>query len=87
MQIECKLEQALARKYPDAVALAIAKDSRGRFNPIALGWLMFTSGKPATPAAGAALGADNSYRSLGLRLDRKWTAFQARMETSASQIS
>ncbi len=34
-------------KYPEAVAIAIAKDPQGKYNPITLGWCMQTSHKPA----------------------------------------
>ena len=34
--------QAVSRKYPEAVVIAIAKDGKGRYNPITLGWTMIT---------------------------------------------
>lgn len=46
MQISVRYEQAIARKYPEQVALAIAKDPQGKYNPITLGWTMLTSHEP-----------------------------------------
>jgi flavin reductase (DIM6/NTAB) family NADH-FMN oxidoreductase RutF len=46
MQIPSAYDQAIKRKYPEQVAVAIAKDRRGRYNPITLGWTMITSHKP-----------------------------------------
>ena len=46
MQVETSYGQAVSRKYPEQVVLAIAKDAEGKYNPIALGWMMYTSGQP-----------------------------------------
>lgn len=46
MQIATDYEQAVSRKYPEPVAIAIAKDARGIHNPITLGWTMFVSHQP-----------------------------------------
>lgn len=46
MQVPASYEQAIGRKVPDMVAIAIAKDAQGRFNPITLGWFMRTSHQP-----------------------------------------
>ena len=46
MQVETTYDQAAIRKYPEAVAIAIAKDPQGKHNPITLGWVMTTSHEP-----------------------------------------
>jgi len=46
MQVETSCSQALVRKYPEQIAIAIAKDAEGKCNPITLGWIMPTSGDP-----------------------------------------
>ena len=46
MQVSAKYTQAIARKYPEQVAIAIAKDPQGKHNPITLGWTMLTSHEP-----------------------------------------
>ena len=46
MQKEVSFDEAMARKYPEAVAIAIARDHQGIFNPITLGWVMNTSIDP-----------------------------------------
>ena len=38
--------EAMGRKYPEQVVIAIAKDAAGKHNPITLGWCMCTSGGP-----------------------------------------
>ena len=46
MQVTSDFETAIARKYPEGVAIAIAKDSQGKHNPITLCWVMRTSFEP-----------------------------------------
>ena len=46
MQVETTYEQAMGRKYPEQVVIAIAKDANGHYNPITLGWVMCTSFSP-----------------------------------------
>lgn len=46
MQVEVPYKQAIVRKYPEAVVIAIARDQEGKYNPITLGWFMPTSGEP-----------------------------------------
>ena len=46
MQIATDYETAIARKYPEGVAIAIAKDAQGKHNPITLCWVMRTSLEP-----------------------------------------
>ena len=38
--------EVIARKYPEQVVIAIAKDQQGKYNPITLGWTMITSHEP-----------------------------------------
>ena len=46
MQKPTNFEHALKTKYPEQVAIAIAKDANGNANPITLGWVMQTSHNP-----------------------------------------
>lgn len=46
MQIATDYETALSRKYPEPIAIAIARDAQGKHNPITLGWVMNTSIDP-----------------------------------------
>ena len=46
MQIEVPYTEAIKRKYPEPVTIAIAKDPQGKYNPITLGWVMSTSHVP-----------------------------------------
>jgi len=46
MQTTTTFDAAIARKYPEAVAIAIAKDAADKYNPISLGWVMSTSHQP-----------------------------------------
>ena len=54
MQVETSYAEAIVRKYPEQVAIAIAKDSAGKYNPITLGWTMITSGDPPMMAISVA---------------------------------
>ena len=46
MQMQCDFEQANLRKYPEQIAVAIARDANGRYNPITLGWMTQVSADP-----------------------------------------
>lgn len=46
MQTETTFAQAKATKYPEQIVIAIARDPAGKYNPIALGWVMQTSADP-----------------------------------------
>jgi flavin reductase (DIM6/NTAB) family NADH-FMN oxidoreductase RutF len=46
MQTATTYDQAFARRYPEQVAIAIAKDAQGKYNPITLGWVTLTSREP-----------------------------------------
>ena len=46
MQSEIPYEEAIKRKYPEQVAIAVVKDAQGKYNPITLGWTMITSHVP-----------------------------------------
>ncbi len=55
MQTETPYNEAIARKYPEQVVIAIAKDAQGKHNPISLGWTMITSGEPPMMAISVGL--------------------------------
>ena len=46
MQVRADFDEVIVRKYPEQVAIAIAKDPQGKYNPITLGWVMPTSIRP-----------------------------------------
>lgn len=54
MQQEVKYSEAIGLKYPEQLVIAIARDVRGRCNPITLGWVMPTSNEP--PMMAVAIG-------------------------------
>jgi flavin reductase (DIM6/NTAB) family NADH-FMN oxidoreductase RutF len=62
--VQTPYDSAIARKYPEQVVIAIAKDTRGKCNPITLGWTMITSGQPPMMAIAIRLG---SYSPEALR--------------------
>ena len=55
MQVPTEYEEAVARKYPEQVAIAIAQDLQGKYNPITLGWTMLTSHEPPMMAISVGL--------------------------------
>jgi len=55
MQIETPITEAITKKYPEQVAIALAKDKNGKVNPITLGWTMITSHKPPMMAISVGL--------------------------------
>ena len=54
MQVEATYENAVTRKYPEQVVIAIARDASGKHNPITLGWTMVTSHTPPMMAISVA---------------------------------
>jgi flavin reductase (DIM6/NTAB) family NADH-FMN oxidoreductase RutF len=46
MQTPVTFEKANSKVYPVPVAIAIAKDSEGKYNPVTLGWVTETSVSP-----------------------------------------
>jgi flavin reductase (DIM6/NTAB) family NADH-FMN oxidoreductase RutF len=55
MQVPSTVEEAQRRRYPEQVAIAIARDLEGRYNPITLGWHMQTSHQPPMMAISVGL--------------------------------
>jgi flavin reductase (DIM6/NTAB) family NADH-FMN oxidoreductase RutF len=69
VQVLKSYAEAVSRKYPEQVVIAIAKDADGKYNPITLGWTMITSGEPPMMAISIGL----SRHSLGaVRLSREF---------------
>jgi len=60
MQEEAAYAEAINLKYPEQVVIAIAKDGRGKYNPITLGWTMIASHQPPM----LAIGVDKTRHSL-----------------------
>ncbi|MBN1490289.1 MAG: flavin reductase family protein [Phycisphaerae bacterium] len=55
MQIQTPYAQAVLRRYPESIAIAIARDAAGKHNPITLGWMMLTSHQPPMMAISVGL--------------------------------
>jgi len=55
MQVETPFSEAILRKYPEQIVIALAKDRSGTVNPITLGWTMPTSHKPPMMAVSVGL--------------------------------
>ncbi len=55
MQTSTAYGDAIVRKYPEQVVIAIAKDADGKCNPITLGWSMITSHEPPMMAISVGL--------------------------------
>ncbi|MCD6307581.1 MAG: flavin reductase family protein [Candidatus Latescibacteria bacterium] len=55
MQVETPFNEAILRKYPEQVVIALAKEKSGKVNPITLGWTMLTSHKPPMMAVSVGL--------------------------------
>ena len=54
MQKNVDYSQAILTKYPESVAIGIARDPQGKYNPITLGWTMIVSHEP--PMMAVAIG-------------------------------
>jgi len=64
MQIPACYDDAMSRKYPEQVVLVIARDSTGKCNPMAAGWVMIASSQP--PMMAVALGtARHTLEAIG----------------------
>ncbi len=46
MQVEIPFAEAVTRKYPEQVAIILAREKNGKVNPITIGWIMPTSHVP-----------------------------------------
>ena len=46
MQKEVPFQIAIESRYPEQIAIAVARDAQGKYNPITLGWVMPTSLAP-----------------------------------------
>jgi flavin reductase (DIM6/NTAB) family NADH-FMN oxidoreductase RutF len=55
MQTPTTYKAAMSRKYPEQVAIALARDPQGKCNPITLGWTMLTSHEPPMMAISVGL--------------------------------
>ena len=46
MQKQVSYSEAISSKYPEQIVIGVARDRRGRHNPITLGWTMIVSHVP-----------------------------------------
>lgn len=56
MQKEVPYSIAIESRYPEQIAILIARDPQGKFNPMTIGWVMPTSTNP--PMMAVAVGAE-----------------------------
>jgi flavin reductase (DIM6/NTAB) family NADH-FMN oxidoreductase RutF len=70
MQKQVSFEQAYKTKYPEQVVIVIAKDKKGKANPVTLGWTMIASGDPPMMAIGVYKG---HYTIKCIRHSKCWT--------------
>jgi flavin reductase (DIM6/NTAB) family NADH-FMN oxidoreductase RutF len=54
MQKQVEYSDAIKTKYPEQVVIAIARDKKGKANPVTLGWTMIVSGDPPMMAIAVA---------------------------------
>jgi flavin reductase (DIM6/NTAB) family NADH-FMN oxidoreductase RutF len=54
MQKQVEYSDAIKTKYPEQVVIAIARDEKGKANPVTLGWTMIVSGSPPMMAIAVA---------------------------------
>lgn len=54
MQKQAEYKLAIKTKYPEQIVIAIAKDPKGKANPVTLGWTMIVSSEPAMMAIAVA---------------------------------
>jgi flavin reductase (DIM6/NTAB) family NADH-FMN oxidoreductase RutF len=54
MQKQVEYSQAIKTKYPEQIVIAIARDKKGKANPVTLGWTMIVSGEPPMMAIAVA---------------------------------
>jgi len=52
MQKLVSFEQAIKTKYPEQIVIVVAKDKKGKANPVTLGWTMIASYDPPMMAIG-----------------------------------
>jgi len=69
MQKPATIAEAIGRKYPEQVVIAIAKDANGRHNPITLGWTMLCSHTPLMMAIGV---GQSRWSADAIRLSRQF---------------
>jgi flavin reductase (DIM6/NTAB) family NADH-FMN oxidoreductase RutF len=69
MQIPAPYEQAAERRFPEQITIAIAKDPRGKHNPITISWTMLTSIEP--PMLAISVGKQR-YSATALRHAREF---------------
>ena len=69
MQVETAYQEAILRKYPEQIVVAIARDPQRKFNPITLGWTMITSGEPPMMAVSIGL---SQYSLEAIRMSRSF---------------
>lgn len=70
MQKHTKYEQAVRTKYPEQIVIAIAKDKKGKPNPVTLGWTMIASYQPPMMAIAV---AKSHYSTKAIRHSRCFT--------------
>lgn len=69
MQKEVPFQIAIESRYPEQIAIAVARDAQGKYNPVTIGWVMPTSLQP--PLLALSLGKTR-YTSEAIRRSREF---------------
>ena len=70
MQKQVEYDQAIIKKYPEQVVIAVSKDADGKPNSVTVGWTMIVSGNP--PMMAIALAAKH-YSTKAIRHSKAFT--------------
>jgi len=83
MQTATDFETAILRKYPECVAIVLARDERGKHNPITVSWLTRTSFEPPMMAVSIAL---TRYSLAAIRHSREFVVSLAAVAMSPEAV-
>lgn len=74
MQKEVPFQIAMESRYPEQIAIAVARDAQGKYNPVTVGWVMPTSLQP--PMIALSLGKGR-YTTDAIRRSREFVVAYA----------
>jgi flavin reductase (DIM6/NTAB) family NADH-FMN oxidoreductase RutF len=69
MQTQSSYLNAALRKFPEQIAIVIAKDDQGKFNPVTISWIMTASANPPMMAFAV---ARNRYSLESIRSSKEF---------------
>lgn len=83
MQKEVPYALAIESRFPEQIAIAIARDPQGKYNPITLGWVMPTSLRP--PMIALSVGQDR-WSAEAIRQSREFVlAYPSETQAEAAK--